>query len=286
MPKALIIPGEGHLLVATGEEPTCKLECKYCFARTPEYRALLTNTRLSFDANQFDSRLTLHLGEVGENTILYSSRFHDLLAVEPEIGITILTKLLLYRRDISVLTRAAPDVALIKKLAEIDIALKEYGKRLIVEITCTSGIDLTNLEPGTPAIGLRIAALKEMKRRNMLVAVMISPLLPPCFAKNEDIFSLIAQAREAGVGAFTVDSQFLFTNAMAERMGYDATDDKHDGKIWQGKKSMLSENPKPIGWKYRNKKRQRIIIQKIQEADGNALSDSILTIRHLLQRER
>ncbi|MDV7390660.1 hypothetical protein RZS08_04865, partial [Arthrospira platensis SPKY1] len=99
---------------------------------------------------------------LNETSVIYASRYHDLFCGETSVAITMLQKLAAYRCSISVLTKAAPDASTIDALVAIDRQLRQYRSRLIVEVSCTSGKDHDELEPGIPPIADRLAFMRNM----------------------------------------------------------------------------------------------------------------------------
>ncbi|MGY4719771.1 Rv2578c family radical SAM protein [Naumannella cuiyingiana] len=205
------VPGDGFMAGATTINPYrgCQHACVYCFARN-------THTYLDLDAGaDFDSRIVVKIniaevlaGELGRrrelpervmlgtNTDPYQ-RAEGRYRLLPKIiralarhgvGISILTKGSLVRRDLPLLAEAARSVPV-----DISLSIAIFDDELQQRI-----------EPGTPTTAARLATVRAVRDAGLGCGVLAMPILPGLTDGDDHLDRAFARLAEAGATSATM----------------------------------------------------------------------------------
>lgn len=229
------VPGNGFMGGAWTVNPYrgCQHACVYCFARN-------THTYLDLDAGRdFDSRVVVktnvaealdaELGRsrrekpervmLGTNTDPYQraeGRYRLMPGVirtlaRHGVGISILTKGTLLRRDLPLLVEAAERVPvdLAMSIAVFDDELQQ------------------SVEPGTPTTAARLATVRAVRDAGLACGVLMMPVLPWLTDSEEHLDTAFARLAEAGATSVNTSALHLRPGAREWYLAWLAREHPH-----------------------------------------------------------
>jgi len=214
------VPGNGFMGGAWTVNPYrgCQHACVYCFARN-------THTYLDLDAGaDFDSRVVVKVNVaealdaeltrkrerpervlLGTNTDPYQraeGRYRLMPGIigtlaRHGVGISILTKGSLLRRDIALLAEAAERVPV-----DLAMSIAVFDDQL-----------QTSVEPGTPTTAARLATVRAIRDAGLACTVLMMPVLPWLTDSEEHLDQAFAALAEAGATAVHTTALHLRSGA-------------------------------------------------------------------------
>ena len=197
----------------------CELACKYCYARyTHEYMGMedgeeferkIYNKRDAarvLDEELSAAKLRNRPVAIGTATDPYQPaerRFFttrsllEVLAMRPEIALSITTKSDLVLRDVDLLKRIQ----------------KQGSVHVNISITTVKARLARLLEPKAPTPKRRLAAVKRLAEQGIPVGVFIMPVIPLLTDDAEGLNEIAKQAKAAGAGYLGARPLFLMPSA-------------------------------------------------------------------------
>ncbi|PIR49189.1 hypothetical protein COU80_00365 [Candidatus Peregrinibacteria bacterium CG10_big_fil_rev_8_21_14_0_10_55_24] len=267
----------GCIMPILGDEPSCPYECAYCFAQETGFE----QGKTAEEQERIDGRIRATLDAAGGAIrTIFSSRLHEIFARGVHRGLAHIRALARYGKNVSVLTKAALPPEAISELAAIDQELSAQGNHVVVEVSFTSGVERPDLEPCAPKTRDRIVSVEGMAQQGIPVGICISPVLPESIVPTQEIESLIERTMGA-IRAYTVARRFVFTEAIAQRLGIDPASPAIAPHTTHRRSLALAEQEKDTDWHVYADPRVRSIMQYIVHSGRRAFAQSRRTVEYL-----